>query len=161
MLSQFSGGVFDKDRRYRFVLWRFWNDSPRVLFIGLNPSTADEYTNDPTTRRCCYFAESWGYGGLYFCNLFGYRATYPLTIDRAELLHAANIPAITMAKGLVSEVVVAWGDGIEVVKQGKSVASHIAELVAPAKCFGYTEKGNPRHPLYQPSVAELQDYQQN
>jgi sec-independent protein translocase protein TatC len=34
------------------------------MFIGLNPSTADEVKNDPTVRRCINFAITWGYGGL-------------------------------------------------------------------------------------------------
>lgn len=161
MISQFSGAVFDQHRAYRFVLWRFWNDAPRVLFIGLNPSTADEYDDDPTLRRCLQFAEEWGYGGLYLCNLFSYRATYPLTLDRAESLHAANIPAITMTIKLVVLTVVAWGDGLEICDQGKVVAGHIADLVAPAMCFGYTKKGNPKHPLYLPADAELIEFQLN
>ena len=33
-------------RRYRYALWRRWGDGPPAMFIGLNPSTAD----DPTIR---------------------------------------------------------------------------------------------------------------
>jgi len=160
MISQFSGAVFDQHRAYRFILWRFWNDSPRVLFIGLNPSTANELQNDPTIRRCLGFAEKWGYGGMYFCNLFSYVSTDPKLLSSEEALHAANIPAINMAAKLVVLTVVAWGDGLEMVDRGKGVARHIAELVAPAMCFGYTQKGNPKHPLYLPADARLRDYQQ-
>jgi len=112
MLSQFSGAVFGQHRAYRFVLWRFWNDSPRVLFVGLNPSTANEYSDDPTLKRCCAFAEKWGYGGMYFCNLYSYVSTDPGLLSFKEALHAANIPAITMATNLVVLVIAAWGDGV-------------------------------------------------
>lgn len=158
MLSQFSGAIFDKDRHYRFVLWRFWNDEPRVLFVGLNPSTADEYDDDPTLRRCLQFAEEWGYGGAYLCNLFAYRATYPHTLPHAEIIHSANIPAITMACKLVVMTIAAWGDGVEVVGVGSGVADHIAELIAPSMCFGFTQKGNPKHPLYLPGDAQLVEF---
>ncbi|MBA7715433.1 hypothetical protein ES703_124479 [subsurface metagenome] len=155
MISQFSGAVFDQHRAYRFILWRFWNDSPRVLFIGLNPSTANELQNDPTIRRCLGFAEKWGYGGMFFCNLYSYISTDPRLLSSEEALHAANIPAITMATSLSVLTVAAWGDGVELVENGKSVAEHVEELVAPSFCFGMTQKGNPKHPLYLPSDAEL------
>lgn len=35
--------LLSDDRRYRYVLSRTWDEAkPTVLFIGLNPSTADE-----------------------------------------------------------------------------------------------------------------------
>ena len=44
-----SDALFSKDRVYRYALWRIWDlKKPKVLFIGLNPSTADEIKNDPT-----------------------------------------------------------------------------------------------------------------
>ena len=49
---------------YRYALWRRWEPGPQVLFIMLNPSTADELTDDPTIRRCIGFARSWGFGSL-------------------------------------------------------------------------------------------------
>lgn len=159
MISQFSGAVFDQHRAYRFVLWRFWKDAPRVLFIGLNPSTANEMENDPTIRRCSGFAEKWGYGGMYFCNLYSYVSTDPRLLSSEEALHRANLPAIIMATKLVMITVAAWGDGVELVENGKSVAEHIKKLIEPSLCFGLTQKGNPKHPLYLPREAELVDYQ--
>ena len=47
------------------------------MFVGLNPSTADEIKDDPTSRKCMRFAQSWGYGGIILANLFAYRATDP------------------------------------------------------------------------------------
>lgn len=155
MISQFSGAVVDHARNYRFVLWRFWDERPRVLFIGLNPSTADEYHNDPTVIRLLAFARKWGYGGIYLCNVFSYRAKNPETLSEVEAIHSANIPAIMMADKLTVMAVIAWGDGIEKVENGRSVAEHIKELVEPVVCFGLTQKGNPKHPLYLPGGAEL------
>ncbi|HHC7270859.1 TPA: DUF1643 domain-containing protein [Vibrio parahaemolyticus] len=57
-------------RTYRYELWRIWDEQkPYAMFVGLNPSTADETEDDPTIRRCIYFAKSWGYGGLCMANL--------------------------------------------------------------------------------------------
>lgn len=73
-----TGANLSECRRYRFSLWRIWDEAlPYALFIGLNPSTADETANDPTITRCINFAKDWGYGGIYMANLFAYRATDP------------------------------------------------------------------------------------
>ncbi|GAH84175.1 unnamed protein product, partial [marine sediment metagenome] len=48
-----SGAVFADERTHRLYLWRRWDkEKPWVMFIGLNPSTADESHDDPTVRRC-------------------------------------------------------------------------------------------------------------
>src|SRR5437868_14686902 len=68
--------IFDPTGMYRYSLLREWcADSPRVAFIMLNPSTADDRKDDPTIRRCIGFAHSWGFGVLEVVNLFAYRAT--------------------------------------------------------------------------------------
>ena len=76
-----SGAIFSECKKYRYLLWRKWGKSPHskyVMFVGLNPSTADESIDDPTIRRCICFAKDWGYDGLFMANLFAYRATYPV-----------------------------------------------------------------------------------
>ena len=41
---------FSVCRKYRYALWRNWDDSkPFAMIIGLNPSTADENENDRVT----------------------------------------------------------------------------------------------------------------
>jgi hypothetical protein len=72
------GAEFSDCGTYRYALWRTWNAlQPGVLFVGLNPSTADATTDDPTIRRCIGFAKRWGYGGITMANVFAYRATDP------------------------------------------------------------------------------------
>jgi len=69
---------FSTCRKYRYALWRIWDDSkPYAMIVGLNPSTADETKNDPTISRCINFSKDWGYGGLCMANLFAFRATKP------------------------------------------------------------------------------------
>jgi hypothetical protein len=72
-----SSAVFSACRKYRYVLHRIWNEKkPFVMFVGLNPSTANEKTNDPTVARCVRFADSWDYGGMV-TNTFAYVSTDP------------------------------------------------------------------------------------
>ena len=74
----YSDAKFSKDRIYRYALWRIWDDTlPKLLFIGLNPSTADEINDDPTMRRCIRFSKDLGYGGFIMGNIFAYRSTDP------------------------------------------------------------------------------------
>ena len=47
------------------------------MFIGLNPSTADEVDDDRTIKRCISYAKQWGYGGIIMANLFAYRTSSP------------------------------------------------------------------------------------
>ena len=76
---------FSACRKYRYSLKRVWNrQSSLVLFIGLNPSTADEINDDPTLTRCMDYAKRWGYGGVCVANLFAYRATKPTDMLRVK-----------------------------------------------------------------------------
>ena len=73
-----KSAVFSPDRKYRYTLTREWNNvKPFILFIGLNPSTADETKDDPTIRREIGFSHLWGFGGMIKCNIFGFRTTDP------------------------------------------------------------------------------------
>jgi hypothetical protein len=66
------------DKLYRYQLSRIWDETkPKVLFIMLNPSTADADVDDPTIRRVINFAKSWNYGGVYVVNLYAFRSTDP------------------------------------------------------------------------------------
>lgn len=84
---------FSPCRRYRYTLWREWDEDilarttgarpdEYLMVIGLNPSTADETCDDPTIRKCVGFAKRWGYGALCMTNLFAFRATDPKVMKR-------------------------------------------------------------------------------
>src|SRR4029078_1544091 len=76
-----ADAIFSRCRQYRYVLRRAWrNDLPEVLFIALNPSTADEASDDATVRRCIGFARDWGFGALAIANLFAFRSSNPLSL---------------------------------------------------------------------------------
>lgn len=79
--------TFSECRTYRYVLLRSWNDllvrrRKIVNFVMLNPSTADEYADDNTIRKCTKFAKRWGFDGLYVTNLFAYRSTDPKALKK-------------------------------------------------------------------------------
>tara|TARA_R100001594_G_scaffold98370_1_gene132818 strand:+ start:769 stop:1284 length:516 start_codon:yes stop_codon:yes gene_type:complete len=69
--------------KYRYELHREWDKKKgKVLFIMLNPSTADHVEDDLTTRRCIKYAERWGYGGIMIGNLYPFRAKRPKDLKK-------------------------------------------------------------------------------
>ena len=59
---------------YRYSLRRLWDEKrPGVLWVMLNPSTADANADDPTVRRCMGYARSWGCGSIEVVNLCAWR----------------------------------------------------------------------------------------
>lgn len=137
---------------YRYTLTRTWDESkPKVMFIMLNPSTADANNDDPTIRRCVNFAKSWDYGGLYVCNLFAFRATNP-----KELLKVGNpfgdqnIWHTRKLSDEVDTIVCAWGNKPILNKILKETSPYsLLHFVLPKLHFLELSKdGTPKHPLY-------------
>lgn len=141
-----SDAVLSIDRRYRYLLWRGWEvNKPYVVFIGLNPSTADKITDDPTIRRCINYAKAWGYGGLYMVNLFALRATDPLEMmAHADPVGIGNDGYIKQVCCDATMVVAAWGTNGPHLGR----ASDVCKMVRPLHCLTTTKNGQPGHPLY-------------
>ena len=151
-----SGAEFDPTRRYRYLLWREWGRADhRVLFVLLNPSTADEQVNDPTIRRCLGFARTWGYGAMDACNLFAYRTPYPAALREASApVGPDNDKWIEFAVKRAATVVVAWGVHGALMGRHESMIQLLSRW-KPLYCFGRTQQGFPKHPLYLPSAQPL------
>lgn len=172
-----AGALLNSDRTHRYSLWRIWNEElPRVLFIGLNPSRADESYNDPTITRCINFAQRWQtepvtfeeymtrgddykrYGGMYFLNLFSFRTPYPEELQKAYLqgdaYHDKTEEALHDAIENSKTVVCCWGSW----KFIESQAEHVLGMIKEPMCFGVNKDGNPKHPLYLKATTELVPY---
>lgn len=140
--------VFSPDRKYRYKLVRTWDESARVvLFVGLNPSTADENKDDPTIRRCMGFARLWGYGGLFMGNLFALVSTDPkkLTEPGLNVVGEYNNDFLLAMNSKAAITVAAWGSFGNVLGGRPSwVWSNLKNLY----CLGINHDGAPKHPLY-------------
>lgn len=143
-----KGANISPCEKYRYALWRIWDeDKPMLLFIMLNPSTADASADDPTIRRCMRFAAGWGYGGIYVCNLFAFRSTSPEGLKTAEDPIGRLNDAIIKAYLKISYTVCfAWGTKGGFMNRDKAVADICT--FPGAVCLEKTKDGHPKHPLY-------------
>ncbi len=132
---------FDSSGAYRYRLWREWDAAlPCVVFVMLNPSTADGEGDDPTVRRCIGFARSWGFGRLEVVNLCAYRATTPSDLFGADdPVGRDNGAHLKTAVDGASLIVVAWGNNARNLATPRFDGAHH---------IGLTKLGQPRHPLY-------------
>lgn len=120
------------------------------MFIGLNPSTADEVQDDPTVRRCINFSKEWGYSGLCMTNIFGFRATDPVYMKvQEDPVGPENDKALLEIAENAGVIVAAWGvHGVHLERESKVKAL----LGDRLKCLRLTKDGHPAHPLYLPKI---------
>jgi hypothetical protein len=75
-LSNPAVAVFDVSRSYRYLLTRTWDTHrPPAVWVMLNPSAEDAFTDDPTIRRCVRFAARCRAGGIAVVNLFAFQSS--------------------------------------------------------------------------------------
>ncbi|MCS6812143.1 MAG: DUF1643 domain-containing protein [Cyanobacteria bacterium] len=141
---------FDSTGQYRYSLWRQWNaEGDRLVFIMLNPSTADAQHNDPTIRRCLGFARRWGYGCLVTVNLFAYRTPYPHHLCRVpDPVGPETDRYLLQAVHQADRVIAAWGNAGQLWRDRVCHVLHLVTPNIPLWCLGLTTLGQPRHPLY-------------
>lgn len=134
---------------YRYGLTRRWAEGDSVLWIMLNPSTADADFLDPTIRRCVGFSTSWNYAGLEVANLFARRSTDPKVLyTDLDPVGPRNDDAIVQAVRRCRLVVIAWGAHGGLRDREAIVLRLLAGLGVEPICLGVTKNGHPRHPLY-------------
>lgn len=161
--------IISDDARYRYSLYREWEEDPfediKVLnFCMLNPSTADGLQDDPTIRKCIGFAKFNGFNALRVVNLFAFRATDPkellewttAAIGQENDWYIEKIPAD-------ETVVAAWGS----FPYPHNWAYHRVERVIQllnrklwcVKKSGTSPVFRPWHPLYVPygNLIELSE----
>lgn len=145
-----------EDRLYRYWLSRRWSMGNRtVMFVGLNPSTADASQDDPTIRRCVGFARQWGFDRLYMCNVCAYRSTDPKALRHVpDPVGPANRETLELLVGEAELIVAAWGKE-NLTGPGRWLARWILSL-PQTRCLGKNKDGTPKHPLYLAANTELQ-----
>ena len=139
--------------------WLTAEELTRVVFVMLNPSTADAFKHDPTVGKCIQFAALWGFDVLEVVNIFSIRTPYPEDVRQlhedergagstsdSEIIAAIQRPN-------VKRVVPAWGNHGELGLRGDYVRGVLTELragaVEPFELLALKKlpNGAPIHPL--------------
>lgn len=151
--------------RYRHILrrWSAGTAFPQrhILWIGMNPSTADGTFNDPTIRREWEFTTREGFSGFAKVNIADYRATEPKVLMAPDVVPVSpgNLDRILTAAHEASLVIICHG------KLNKALAAAGALTVEalqaagiPLLCLGQNLDGSPKHPLYLAGSTPLQPF---
>ena len=157
-----SSARFSSCGKYRQLLTRCWDPGlPSILFVAMNPSTADANFDDPTVRKECNYARQWGYGSLLKCNVMDYRCTDPkgLLSPGVSPVSQENLTVIADTLDKVDVVVCAWGKLPKQLQQhARNVYSLLQRSNKKITCLGVNLDGSPKHPLYLKSNTTLKPY---
>lgn len=167
--------TFSPCGRYRYTLRRtcgglllteadgFAGDG-QVVWIMLNPSTADASVDDPTIRKVRGYSERWGYRSLVVVNAYAWRSTDPRVLPSiADPVGPDNDAAIVSACAGAAQaggpgvglVVCAWGKNLR-----PNRLAELARLLAgvPLHALKLNGDGSPAHPLYLANVLMPQPF---
>ena len=160
------GATFSQSRKYRFALWRIWDRKlPLVMFIGLNPSTANETNSDPTIRSVGRISKANGFGGFYMMNCFPLVSTDPKALKPFYLSansfeqsqYSRNHEMLQSVSLKCHEVVFAWGN-FPLVKELGIAEKYLLNMFPNAKALSLNKNGSPKHPLYCKSDTKFIPY---
>jgi hypothetical protein len=143
-----TSATISNDEHFRYSLERRLSMGERtVLFVGLNPSTADQSQDDPTIRRCAGFARQWGFDWLLMGNLYAYRSTDPKVLNQIEgSVGPENQEFLKIMAQRAELIVAAWGANT-LNAPARFIAQWLLSLPR-TKCLGQNAGGSPKHPLY-------------
>ncbi|UTC28982.1 hypothetical protein MARCHEWKA_04700 [Brevundimonas phage vB_BpoS-Marchewka] len=138
---------------YRYWLERVWDDAlPVMVWVMLNPSTADHTVNDPTILACMDFARRNGCGSIAVVNLYGFRSPHPKVMKAAkdpigDLTYDHLQKAMRMVKDRPGSLAICgWGNG-DFNYMALGLRRHAQDAGVTLHCFGVTKDGSPKHPL--------------
>jgi hypothetical protein len=145
-----TGATFSEDRFYRYHLWRHWNpQKPTLVYVLLNPSTADELRDDPTIKRCIVRGFQLDFGGIEILNLFAMRSTYPHSLSTApDPVGPANDAMIALKCRAAGMVICGWGKTGNLYNRAQGVLALIRDVGAVPHALKLNTDGTPQHPLY-------------
>ncbi len=157
-----NGAEFSDDGKHRLVLWRRWAlNLPVIVWVLLNPSTANGEKNDQTLHKITEFAMAAGAGGLIVVNAYSMVTPHPrvlrATAERDRLHTAADdwiAGAMIAAWQTGGLVICGWGATVDRLDGAAARVARIVELAAlvnvPLHALKVTQSGQPYHPLYLP-----------
>ena len=138
-----------------------------LIVIGINPSTANDKTADPTIRKVMGFAECNGFNSFIMLNLYPQRTPYPADLHPKmdSGITNQNLKSISELLGKYNNptILAAWSERIVVRDYLKNCLKEIFEKTEKhnvnwTKLGEFTKTGHPRHPLYAPYALKITDF---
>lgn len=154
--------------KHRLFYGKVWDQRKgSLVFLMLNPSTADAMNDDPTISKCTAFADLLGWGGISVVNVSTLRSTDPeKTVEQGFPNHthaSVGFSAAARAAPRGMHVVLAYGANVSKGRGKEAVAEAIQRLQKYNPTFYRlgepTKDGHPRHPLYLSYNTPLQPVQ--
>lgn len=136
---------------YRYRLERRFGDGPTLMFVMVNPSTADAEKDDQTIKKCIGFAERAGYGRIIVGNKFAFRAT---DVDRlrsiADPIGPENDGHLRAMMAEADRVVAGWGQLAKLPDRLRGRWKDVVRLAdaadRPLYVIGTNADRHPKHP---------------
>ena len=136
---------------YRYKLSRIWEPTKnKILFIMINPSTANATDDDRTIKALLEITKKWnGYGGFYVGNLYPHITPRPAelrTMAYPDDIRAINERSIEEMASDSSIIIYAWGTKGPDERQKEP--EWLRKIMNRDVCvIGLSVKGVPKHPL--------------
>lgn len=148
---------------YRYWLKRVIGRGKRlIVWVMLNPSTADHRKDDATIKRVMRFSKDWGFDIVIVVNVFAYRARDPKVIHALLkkrplefVMGPDNSFWIDYWTSRAQRLVIGWG---------RNMTFDPDDIIATFKhatCLGLTKNMQPKHPLMISADTEAVFYEQD
>ena len=144
---------------YRYKLSRIWEPTKnKILFIMINPSTANATEDDRTIKALLEITKKWpGYGGFYVGNLYPHITSRPAELRNMPYpddIRAINEKSIEEMASECSIVIYAWGTKGPDERQKEP--EWLRKIMNRDVCIiGLSVKGVPKHPLQRSQYKHL------
>ena len=155
------GAVISQCEKYRYCLDR--GEGRALMFVMVNPSTADAEKDDATIRKCLGFAERAGFNRIIVGNLFAYRAKDVSAFRKAsDPVGPENDEHLMAMLREANMVIAAWGSLNklpEVLRhRWREVVRLASRIPHQMKMIGLCDDGQPRHPLMVGYSAKIEPW---
>lgn len=143
----------------RIKLSRDWDEGPRALVIGCNPSTANADKEDQTSHWWNKWFRRAGFAGYDAANLYPFCTPNPeecrAIVDLASpetltAMQEINLPALVQMASQAEKIFVCWGR----IAWDQLWIAHVCRAIGKGNegkntlwCWGTTIAGAPKHPL--------------
>lgn len=137
---------------YRYRLTReLGGDGPTVMFVMVNPSTADAQDDDQTISKCIGFSTRLGASRLLVGNKFAFRATDIREVRGArDPIGPDNDKHLWVMMSEADMVIAAWGALNKLPEalraRWKDIVRMADDLGRPLCCIGTNADKHPKHP---------------